>query len=779
MQQSARDDLFRSIVYVLVSLSGFATLSWEVIWQLKSSLALGVSAQGTALTLAVTMGGMGVGALAMGRMLREKAPEQPIRVYGLLEVIIGIAGLLLGVSFHAVERLDTVVYGFALGAASLVHVVGIAATLGIPTVCMGATLPVFGLIARQFRTSLAMLYGLNTLGAAAGTLLVAFIVIPECGVAHAGWAIAALNMAIGFCTWVLAPGHRAADRVSVEIKTGSQLGAEAEKFIVVVTGFATLSLEVAWFRSLTAAFQSTTYAFAIMLASVLIALGLAARLVPFFRRMNVRLGTLVSWAGIFVLLATPFIERFDLFVLNGHSPNDLRGTVVTGAVLSTDPLSLKVSAAYISILFGMSLLAFLPPMTLLGAAFPWIIDEQDSPQRWGKLYALNTFATVVGALSAAWIFLPTIGFARTAWISGVLLVVAGVAVVPGRRRVMWAALGIAALAVAFTFESGVGRTRAQGARYFTGSDTNEGDRLVGYYEGPSSTVSVSENAKGRRVLMIDGSSAAAQSGQADDMPTGHYFFWMGSLPMLAQENPKNALVICFGTGQTANAVRKENPQSLDIVDINPNIFKLAHNFPANEDVLKDPRVRAIVMDGRAYMRRSTKTYDVITLEPMPPNLAGVNALYDREFYELARKRLSTGGVIAQWLPFHTIAPPYAASIARTFREVFPNAILWFDAVSGDGILLGSKDPNAPLGRDWPGFARNPMTRNLSEDEVRKSVIMDQAMLKRYSSYGKTITDDNQLLAYGRNVVSVYALENSEKENQDFMEKLKSMPENPE
>jgi len=67
---------------------------------------------------------------------------------------------------------------------------------------------------------------------------------------------------------------------------------------------------------------------------------------------------------------------------------------------------------------------------------------------------------------------------------------------------------------------------------------------------------------------------------------------------------------------------------------------------------------------------------------------------------------------------------------------------------------------------------------MSEEEVRKSVIMDQAMLKRYSSYGKVVTDDNQLLAYGKNVVSVYALENSEKENQDFIKMLRNLPENP-
>jgi len=47
----------QTAIKLLVLISGFSALSWTVIWQLLSSLALGVSAWGTALTLAVTMGG--------------------------------------------------------------------------------------------------------------------------------------------------------------------------------------------------------------------------------------------------------------------------------------------------------------------------------------------------------------------------------------------------------------------------------------------------------------------------------------------------------------------------------------------------------------------------------------------------------------------------------------------------------------------------------------------------------------------------------------------------
>lgn len=219
--------------------------------------------------------------------------------------------------------------------------------------------------------------------------------------------------------------------------------------------------------------------------------------------------------------------------------------------------------------------------------------------------------------------------------------------------------------------------------------------------------------------------------------------------MLLHDDPQNALVICFGTGQTANAVRNENPASLDIVDINPQVFKSAPYFRSNERVLDDPRVHTVVMDGRAYLRRTSKQYDVITLEPMPPNASGVNALYSREFYQLARKRFSAHGVMAQWLPFHITAPYYSASIARTFQSVFPNAVLWIDNEARTGILLGSKDDDPAFASRWPGFARAGITRNLSHDVIANAVALNADQLKQYGHYGKVISDDNQLLAYGK------------------------------
>jgi predicted membrane-bound spermidine synthase len=728
-----------------------ASLSWEVVWQIKSTLALGVSAWGTAVTLAVTMGGMGLGGFLMGRF--QGVFVRALAVYGVLESIIGLSGLLLNRGFHLIAEVDRWAYAGAAVRSPLVHILGIVLVLGIPTVCMGATIPVFARLSRQFQVPIAELYGLNTLGAAAGSMVAAFGLIPLLGITNTMGAIAGLNLAVGVSALLLDPGVESSPTALPAPETSASRPVVSQDAIIVfVTGFATFTLEIAWFRSLSATFLNTSDVFASMLACMLVALGWASRSVPKLRQRQKSLGGQLCLAGLLVLVATPLIEWLDILwmLFRGHFLPEA-GLARPSELL--DPVTFapngKAAGFY---LLGTSLMilfiggAIVPPVKYLGVAFPWILDEQKSSRQTGVLYALNTLGAILGAIIAAWVLLPAIGFARTAWIAGVLVLGAGLWAMPAPNRRDWFWKGAVALLVAAFFGSGVGRTRVQG--YYANMEGMPA-KILESLEGPDATASVVEYRGGGRRLIIDSSSASGQSGSTDKLGE-HYMNWMGHLPMLLHPDPRRALVICFGTGQTANSVRRENPVALDIVDINPRIFKLARHFTANKDVLHDSRVRAIVMDGRAYARRTTNVYDVITLEPMPPTAAGVNALYSREFYELARGRLGDKGVIAQWLPYYCVSPLHAASIARTFMEVFPNAVLWIDPdTKNDGILLGTRDSSVPLGTVWPGFVRTAVGRDLNEEQARRQIVLDVQQLRRYAAFGQVITDDNQLLAYGK------------------------------
>ncbi|HSO36794.1 MAG TPA: fused MFS/spermidine synthase, partial [Labilithrix sp.] len=619
-------------IYALVFAAGLAALSWESLWQLEASLAIGISAKGTALTLATTMGGMALGAALMGRALRSRAVARPLRLYGALEILVGLLGIaLLLPGLGVVERFDSSIYVGRETFASIVHVVGIACVLGPPAVVMGATIPVIGLVARASRVSLASLYAANTAGACCGVLIASFALLPYLGVTHSAQVIAALNVAVGAAAFTSSLRDGSSHEAKVE---PVQAPARGVWLVVIASGFLSFALEVAWFRALRAAFLATTQGFAVMLAAVLLALYGGARFVPWLERKKIPLGATLAAAGVAVLLATPVLERFD--------------ALAAASALETSWMRIPAWIVAALVVVG-------PGMLLLGTCLPWVLDRHVEPSQWGRAYAANTLAAVAGSLVGGWVLLPWLGFARTSWLLGGAAMLCGLPLLAtGRARLVAGVATALALAVAIAGESGVGRRRVISN---LGSDVA---KVVAFEEGPDSTIAVTEAADGVRVLLIDG--FAASSG-----PTAgaHYMIWMGRLPMMLHPSPTQALVICFGTGQTANAVRSEGPALLDIVDLNAAVYRMAPYFDSNEHVLDDPRVHANVMDGRAWLRRVDRAYDVITLEPMPPTFAGVNALYSREFYETAARRLNDGGVLAQWVPFHILSLPDALAIVAT------------------------------------------------------------------------------------------------------------------
>ena len=103
-------------------------------------------------------------------------------------------------------------------------------------------------------------------------------------------------------------------------------------------------------------------------------------------------------------------------------------------------------------------------------------------------------------------------------------------------------------------------------------------------------------------------------------------------------------------------------------------------------------------------------YDLITLEPPPIAYAGVSALYSREFYALARSRLSRAATSASGCP-PTRCRRDALAMIRAFVDVFPQAVLLSGAES-DLILLGTTAERIEIDPDRlaAALARAPAVR---------------------------------------------------------------------
>jgi spermidine synthase len=128
---------------------------------------------------------------------------------------------------------------------------------------------------------------------------------------------------------------------------------------------------------------------------------------------------------------------------------------------------------------------------------------------------------------------------------------------------------------------------------------------------------------------------------------------------------------------------------VELVPSVPRVFGFYH--ADGPELLLSPLSHVVIDDGRRYLERTAGQYDVITIDPPPPvEAAGSSLLYSKEFYTIINRRLRSGGIFQQWLPYGDAV--VQASVARALKESFPYVRV-FHPVGGRGFhFLASGQP---------------------------------------------------------------------------------------
>ena len=187
-------------------------------------------------------------------------------------------------------------------------------------------------------------------------------------------------------------------------------------------------------------------------------------------------------------------------------------------------------------------------------------------------------------------------------------------------------------------------------------------------------------------MRVNGKTDASNAG---DM---HTQLMSGHLPMFIRPDAKRALVIGMGSGVTAGAVSLHPVERIDVIEIEPAVVEAAAFFAKeNREVLKNPKARVAIADGRNFLLASDGGYDVIISEPSNPWMRGIGNLFSLDFYELTAQRLAPKGIVCQWIHAYGLFPEDLKMVVKTFRSVFPHTTIW-NTTRGDLLLIGSKDP---------------------------------------------------------------------------------------
>jgi spermidine synthase len=475
-------------------------------------------------------------------------------------------------------------------------------------------------------------------------------------------------------------------------------------FCAFVSGFVTISTQVAWTRMLTMIVGSSTYAFSIAVALFLLGLAggayVTASLKPERKLRDTILKVeLATAASLFLSLAV--VSRIPGFLIAAG----LRLHVSTWGGL----LMLQIVSIALLILLPAFLMGMVMPLVLAWATSG---DGTQSVRLVGRSYALNTVGAISGAFGAGFVLIPRFTTRFTIIFAAVLsLLVAGLSYTPGDgagdrdlRRAVAAGLTFVMIVVLLVaaprvnlaelslgaYDSLVrvlGKSRGgvdDGSVQEAGPDIHE---LLLYEEGPTATVSVRKDWD-ITSMAINGRTNASDR---EDMPTQ---VMLGQLPVLLAPGLRNALVVGYATGVTAGSLLQSPISRLECVELEPATIRGSRFFEhVNNHPLEDPRLHLVIDDARTYLRVTPNRYDIIVSEPSHPWVPGVANLFTREFFQLGHERLTDEGVFVQWLQIYQLSTDSLRSVLATFQETFPHVLVFRveGATKGkDLLLVGSR-----------------------------------------------------------------------------------------
>src|SRR5688500_6750038 len=125
-----------AILFILFVGSGCSALIYEIVWFQLLQLVIGSSAVSLAVLLGTFMGGMCLGSLVLPRVISARL--NPLRVYAVLELGIGVAGIAVLVAIPRVGELYTTLVGYGMPGI-LLRAAVCSICLLPPTMLMGAT----------------------------------------------------------------------------------------------------------------------------------------------------------------------------------------------------------------------------------------------------------------------------------------------------------------------------------------------------------------------------------------------------------------------------------------------------------------------------------------------------------------------------------------------------------------------------------------------------------------------------------------------------------------
>jgi spermidine synthase len=751
--EKTRPAVVTALMFIYLA-SGACSLIDEVIWLRLLKLSLGNTVYASGLVVSVFMAGLAIGAFLMGRW--SDGIRKPLRLYAVLELGIAGTALLSPWTLHMADeayvwfcRMSQPAGGWLVAG----RVAAAASILLAPTLLMGATLPLLGRfvasVEKQAGPLIGRLYALNMLGAAAGCFLAGFVLMGWIGVIGTLRLAAAVNLLVALAGYVvhrvsrggMAPAVAMACPVRGQtVGSPGGLGLLAAGFFL--SGAVSIGYELLWMRSVVHAMGAFTFVFSAVLTVYLIGNVLGASIGTCIAREVRNPG--VVYAGLLCVLGVCGVLYLPWLNLCSY-------TLLPAILHSLDQPSWQPQIGW-SILSPLvqSTVLFLVPSIVMGMGFPvmlqaWVDRAHRIGWSTGAAYSVNTWGAVAGGLLTGFALIPLIGLQAAivtlglaaVWVSSVMWVYFARPVTQ-----VWLRRCVLPLAAIWITLLGVWMPGDLFRRTVALNRWMEGYQILDIKEGINTTVSLHRDPR-RDVLYLCTSgrkvAGTSRAYRADQKMLGHF-------PVLLNEHARSSLSVGFGSGESTACLAMHGLDRVDCAEIAPELaaFSLKHFGDINSAGGLHERVNMIYQDVRNYLHLTDRRYDVIINDCTSVRGVADNAsLYTREYFEIARRRLTPDGWFMSWMDVYvTECSQVMDSVMGTFMEVFPYVTLWYITTEPAPffVIVGSQRPQT--------FSVRHITEELGRPAVAESLstIGCRDSLDVLSCY---VADENDLRSYLR------------------------------
>jgi spermidine synthase len=662
----------RRVLFFLFFFSGFASLVYQVVWTRMAFAAFGIITPVLSVVLSVFMLGLALGSWGGGRLISSLVKKTGLSAaffYAGAELLIGLGAFAVPKLFVISERLLLPTGQMDSFDYLLCSALALAISIFPWCVCMGTTFPFMMSYVRESERknteSFSFLYLANVLGAMTGTFYTAVVLVEQLGFHHTLWVAAAANFTIAFISISLGWEQRSqakvliADEIQAETAAVAGISKNGLNWLILFsTGFIAMAMEVVWSRAFTLVLKTQVYSFALVVFTYLAATFLGSWIYRRDQRLKKVKSKAILFSGLAITALLPVLV------------NDPRMVIEEYWTINIHPLSAIL-------LLG----SICPLCALLGYLTPSLIDEiaLGQPRRAGQAYAVNVLGCILGPLAGCYVLLPFLSERCALIWLGLPFIIFWLVLGRTQPKFQRTGIGLASGAVLIyamffsqNFEDWLFKQTKTAVvrRDYMASVISFGDKMED------------------KSLLVNG------IGMTKLTPITKF---IAHLPLAFHEGqPKSMLVICFGMGTTFRSALSWGDVDVTAVELVPSVTKAFGFYHADaEKSYDDPNGHIIIDDGRRYLNRCAKFFDVIVVDPPPPvEAAGSSLLFSREFYTLAKQHLNTNGIVQMWFPGGEYLT--AQAVIRSIHESFPYVHV-FPSVEGWGIhLLASMQPIASL-----------------------------------------------------------------------------------